>query len=163
MLWELTFWLHTSNKLKKLQSKYEWQNCQERFDGRHGDGRVYPGTWQHGQVGQGRQFGHEVSPSVLLTAWRFYSPNFAQISYSVLITRSSLSFFPFFLGCTLVRFRQAGVWHPFGSIPSFLFSEVASVLVKPCCLRELIQETEGRAAEFGGSVCKKIGDWSENT
>lgn len=159
MLWEFTFWLHTSNELKKLQLKASmngktvrevWWKAWRR--------KGYPSTWQHRQVGQGRHSGHKAFPSVLLTTWRFYSPSFALILYSVLIPKCGLLFFPFFLGRMSVRCCQAGMWHPFGSLRSFFFSKVASVLVKTCCLREFIQETEERAAEFGGSVCKKIGD-----
>lgn len=121
VLWDFTFWLHPSNKLKKLQLKASMNGKIVReFDGRHGDEKVTQGTWQRGQVGQGCQFGYKAFPSVLLTIWRFYSPSFALILYSVLITKSS-PFFSFFLEHMLARRCQAEVWHPFGSLPSFLF------------------------------------------
>lgn len=111
--------------LQTNSKNYYWKQVwmaklSERFDGRHGDEKVTQGTWQSGQVGQGCQFGYKAFPSVLLTIWRFYSPSFALILYSVLITKSS-PFFSFFLGHMLARCCQAEVWHPFGSLPSFLF------------------------------------------
>lgn len=160
-LWEFTFWLHTSNKLKKLQLKASmngkivrevWWKAWRR--------KGYPGTWQHEQVGQGCHFAYKAFPSVLLTIWRFYSPSFALILYSVLITKSSPFFFRGTCWQDAAKLKCDTHLAPF---PPFFFSKVASVLVKTCCLRGFIQETKERAAEFGGSVCEKIGDWNKNT
>lgn len=117
-LWEFTFWLHTSNRLRKIQLKASmngktvrevWRKAQ-RWKG-------YQGTWPCGQVGQGRHFGHKAFPSVLLTTWRFHSPSFALILYSVLITKSSLFFSLSFWGEThvskvLPSWSVTSIWLP---------------------------------------------------
>lgn len=121
VLWDFTFWLHTSNKLKKLLLKASmngkivrevWWKARRR--------KGYPRYVTARTSRSGMSVWLQGVSSVLLTIWRFYSPSFALILYSVLITKSS-PFFSFFLGHMLARCCQAEVWHPFGSLPSFLF------------------------------------------
>lgn len=76
---------------------------------------------------------------------------------------SPFFFFPFFQGTCWQDAAKLKCDTHLAPFPPFFFSKVASVLVKTCCLRGFIQETKERAAEFGGSVCEKIGDWNKNT
>lgn len=124
---EFTFCLHISNKLKKLQVKAStnhkivkavWREVQRQ--------KGYPGTWQRGQAWQGQHFGHKAFPSALLTTWRFHSPSFALILYSILITKSSLFFWggDVYVSKVLPSWSVTPIWLP--SLLSFFPSGICA-------------------------------------
>lgn len=120
-LWDFTFWLHTSNKLKKLQLKASmngkivrevWRKAWQR--------KGYPRyvTVRTSRSGmsfwlQGVSFSPFDNLRVLQSVLHWFYIQFWLLK--------AVLFFPFFLGHMLARCCQAEVWHPFGSLPSFLF------------------------------------------
>lgn len=163
-LWDFTFWFHTSNKLKKLQMKASMNGKIVRGLMEGTDKKRLPRYMTVRTSRSGMSFWLQGFPSVLLTIQGFYSPSFELILYSVLITKIGPFFFPlFFQGTCWQDAAKLKCDTHLAPFPPFFFSKVASVLVKTCCLRGFIQETKERAAEFGGSVCEKIGDWNKNT
>lgn len=162
-LWDFTFWLHTSNKLKKLQLKASmngkivrevWRKARQR--------KGYPRyvTVRTSRSGmsfwlQGVSFSPFDNLRVLQSVLHWFYIQFWLLK--------AVIFFPFFWGTCWQDAAKLKCDTHLAPFPPFFFSKVASVLVKTCSLRGFIQETKERAAEFGGSVCEKIGDWNKNT